>query len=293
MRITSASIFVTRAMRASFIRLQILWLACQNLTTRKPIVSAQGPVVSLTTYGARLNRVHIAIESMARGRLLPSRIILWLCEPESASPIPKSLQRLERRGLEICKTEDFGPHKKYYPYVLAEEDFEHSLVTADDDVIYPRYWLKGLVEESKADPTSVICYRAHYVELDHDEIKPYSLWSHCMTTDPSPRNFPTGVCGVLYPPGVQKILADSRDAFLLSAPRADDIWLHYISASHGFYARQVFPQRREFLPIPGSSAGALFHENSVGGGNDAQLRATYTRSFIQLLASDGPTDHGR
>ena len=119
-------------------------LHLQNVRSTAPVVAHGGPVVSITTYGTRLNTVYLVLESIASGSVLPSRLILWVNDLEVFSAPPPPLQRLVRRGLEIRLTEDYGPHKKYYPYLASAASFDRPLVTADDDVFYSRWWLTDL-----------------------------------------------------------------------------------------------------------------------------------------------------
>ena len=76
-----------------------LWL--RNIFAREPITLDGGPVVSLTSYGKRLERVFIAIESIAAGDTLPGRVILWIDNDHASVKLNRGLRRLVRRGLEI------------------------------------------------------------------------------------------------------------------------------------------------------------------------------------------------
>ena len=136
--------YILRKWGALRLRADMLWLTLRNHFSRSAIsIGGHGPVVSLTTYGKRANKAYLAIESIARGSLLPSRLILWLDEQVLYDDLPAPLFRLTRRGLEIKLCKNYGPHKKYYPYVESQTTFTSPLVTADDDTIYPRSWLAG------------------------------------------------------------------------------------------------------------------------------------------------------
>jgi len=109
----------------------------------------------------RIDSVFLTIESIGRGELLPARIILWVDDPKVFASLPSSLRRLERRGLEVKLADNYGPHTKYYPYLTSEADIRHPLVTADDDILYPRGWLKGLAAAYALNDQVINCYRAH------------------------------------------------------------------------------------------------------------------------------------
>src|ERR1700761_4729145 len=89
-----------------------LWWISRH--SNAPITDPGGPVVSLTTYGARSRKVYLVIESIARGTMLPSRIILWIDNENLFNNLPLSIKRLVQRGLEVKLCPNYGPHTKYY-----------------------------------------------------------------------------------------------------------------------------------------------------------------------------------
>jgi hypothetical protein len=257
-------------------------LALANVTSRRSAVAPGGPVVSLTTYGKRARTVGFTIESIARGTLRPSRLILWLDEPQLLQQLPLTVRRLQRRGLEVRSCENYGPHKKYYPYVASQTTFDAPLVTADDDVIYPRDWLASLVAANDSAPDLVHCYRARVMALGAAELLPYASWPDCGSTEPSHRNFSVGLAGVLFPARVQQDLKHSGDAFRTSCPRTDDIWLNLHAQRAGARVRQLRAHPEHFMLLPGTQSGALLHSN-VQSGNDAALRALYDAAELARL----------
>ena len=149
-QVNVAFLKLSRKIERGFKRLYrpyLMWrLKKTNLTSSQSILEPTGPVVTLTTFDKRIDSVFYAIESIAAGKVLPSRLTLWLEHELMADALPDSLQRLQARGLEILGTEDLGPHKKYYPEIQNERDEDRPFVTADDDTLYPVYWLQKLVE---------------------------------------------------------------------------------------------------------------------------------------------------
>ena len=136
-------------------RIRSFRLSIYNRFDRRPVAGDPSqPVVSLTTYGSRAKTVHLTIESIARGKVRPSRLLLWVNDSALVAKPNPHLRRLQRRGLEIRLTEDFGPHKKYFPYAIGEPNHITALVTADDDVIYPPYWFEELSESHRRQPSS-------------------------------------------------------------------------------------------------------------------------------------------
>jgi hypothetical protein len=171
-----------RIARAVTVRVWVRWLSLINRYARSRVCQAQGPVVSLTTHGDRVFTVHLTIESIGRGELRPSRLILWLDEAATFSNLPAALRRLQQRGLEVKLSKNYGPHTKYYPYVESEKGITQPLVTADDDILYPSYWLNKLVGALREFPDSVNCYRARVVTVKEGEVVPFAEWKICTST---------------------------------------------------------------------------------------------------------------
>lgn len=268
--------------------LTIASLQTQNLFSTRPVTGDGKVVVSLTTYGTRTAYVHLAIESIARGTVRPQRIILWLDESESLANPPKQLRRLARRGVEILPCSNFGPHKKYYPYVQSLDDnqFSEPLVIVDDDFVYPDSWLESLLESYKSFPEAVSCTRAHEMQVSGVPL-PYSAWPSCQSDQPDVRTFATGVGGVLYPPTVLRSIKSLGTKFEQCAPRADDVWLHYVTVSTGSLVRQIRPTSLdlEFRILPFGQQTSLQAVNVGMGANDRQISDTYDNRTLDIIRS--------
>lgn len=262
-----------------------LRLAVRNRLSRAPVTGDADVVVSLTTYGPRLATAHYAVESVGRGVVRPRRIVLWVGRADAERLTPQ-LQRLRRRGLEVVATTDVGPHTKYHPYVMAHERHSLPLATADDDVLYPRGWLAGLLTAHAEQPGVVSCYRAWEMVLDGDRLAPYATWPPCRTTAPAHRHFLTGVGGVLYPPAVLDALRRAGTGFLTLTRANDDVWLNVVALRHGVPVRQVVARRTEFPVVLRSQRAGLYGQNVAAGRNDALLAAVYTDADLAALAGD-------
>ncbi len=257
-------------------------LEIANRRSRRSVLGAVPVVVSLTTYGARLAQVHLTIESIARSRQRPRRLILWL-DRDSEAEIPQQLQRLVDRGLELRRCDDLGPYKKVFPY--AESEVEHAvpLVSADDDILYPQDWLAHLVAGHRDTPDTVSCYRARVIAFTDGGLAPYASWELARTTTARQHHFATAHSGVLYPPRFLDALRDAGLAFLAVSPRADDVWLHHIALQNDFAIRQLHARAREFPVIPWSQEVSLTVSNVGAGMNDTYLRQTYTADDLARI----------
>lgn len=241
-------------------------------------------MVSLTTYGSRFANVHLAIESIAAGAARPRRLVLWLDDARQFRQPTPGLRRLMDRGLELRVCEDLGPHKKYFPAL--EEMLSIGggpLVIADDDLLYPGWWLQRLMNAHLSDPEIVVCHRAHRVLLEDQEIRPYTEWHGCWSTSPSLLHFATHGAGAVLPDQLQRALFANGKEFLRLTPRADDVWLHAVAVSSGIPTRQVSPRPRMFPFVPGSQDVGLFQYNIEESGNDQSIRRVYGRAIVDKL----------
>jgi hypothetical protein len=263
-----------------------LWmrrLTQRNLNSQDSLLDAGGPVVSLTTYGQRLAGVHYTIESIGAGSVRPSRLMLWIDHDMMKHGLPEPLRRLQRRGLEVHGCNDIGPHTKYF-HAMNALPGTGNLVTADDDILYPQDWLARLVAAAADAPDLVHCHRAHAMTFDADgRFALYETWPPCRHTRPSFRNLLTGVGGVIHPPTMQAAVRAAGDAFMACCPRQDDIWLAAVAFRAGIRTRQTSPFHPVLFELPGTRSGGLARHNVQGGGNEQQLRATFSDAEVAAL----------
>lgn len=255
-------------------------LSLINRYGRSPVTQPGNPVVSLTTFGRRVQTVYLAIESIARGEMLPSRLILWIDELHLFNNLPASIHRLQKRGLEVRLCKNYGPHKKYYPYVESQDLFNLPLVIADDDILYPRYWLRKMVDAYREHPEALNCYFAGKIEFDKNSGNISMTGNSCHSTDSSIYYHPIGGYGTILSPPYLMALKRAGAAFEGCCPSQNDLWFHAIALRAGYPVRQILPLPPyfSFQSIPDSQRTAL-----NGRGTDSRIAITYTESEIQLL----------
>ena len=262
-------------------RAQLTQMTLNHVATGVGNQAEHDIIVSLTTFDKRIEDAYIAIESLMQQSLKADRIVLCISTEEfTEADIPATLRKQEARGLEILFCEkDLGPYTKYF-YSL--QKFPKSLlITADDDLIYPPYFIDKLYRAYLQNPNVIHCHRSHKIRFNKKGyIAPYKQWQwdHFDTT-PSLQIFPTGVGGVLYFPGCLDTDAINSDAFLKLCPHADDIWLKAMSLKKGIQCAQVKDHRpwsTRFLLIEGTQQFSLKRENKKGQmGNDHKIKGTF------------------
>lgn len=277
--------FLHRKVRGAWntaVKLPLAFLVhLRDAFTRRSLVdgSHADVVVCMATYGRGLKGVNTAILSIGLGSFRPGRIVLTV---NADDVVPEATLRLRSRGLEIIRGDrKWGPHNKYFPFLLSNIEFSGTLVTADDDVIYPRSWLGGLVRQNESSD-DVRCYLAHTVKYSNGELAPYREWRSNVRRDHNPQFF-LGHSGVAYSPRFVEALRREGEAFLACCPSADDIWLNRIALQGGFAVSLVHGFPRVFPAVPGSNKQALMGSNVLGGRNDVQLRMTLSKEDVEIL----------
>lgn len=159
-------------------------------------------IVSLTSYGDRLNTLSICLKSLLNQTKKADKILVYLTDDIKESHLPSSLLELRDRGIEYRFVPlDLKPHKKYY-YAMQEFP-DDIIVTVDDDVIYYKEMLSELYKTYLKFPKCIVTGRAHEITFNDDgSIKAYDDWNWCSQKyeQPSMKLLATGAGSVLYPP---------------------------------------------------------------------------------------------
>lgn len=233
-------------------------------------------VVSITSIPERAELFFGALGWLAEQTVRPRSAVIWL--GEESFPEARRHELATRFPLpawaEVRYRPDLGPQTKLL-YALREFP-DLPIVTADDDVVYPPYWLEGLVTSYEAAPEHIHCYRAHRIRLTPEAtLAPYSAWDWESPglRGPSHLLFPTGTCGTLYPPGSLDERVFELGAMRQLCPTADDTWFKAMALLRGTRAQKVSADSRAFPHIPGSEVRMLWTVNA--GRNDEQLAAVF------------------
>lgn len=233
-------------------------------------------LISLTSIPERLEYVIYPVQCMLIQTMRPDQIILWLDEQRVHDEmLPQRLLELRKYGLKICYVEDIGPHTKYY-YAMQRYS-EAVVITIDDDLLYQRTLIEGLMESHEKNPSCVCAYWVWKMKFSIHGI-PYmsSGYGIGMETDNDvPRNdfAALGFGGVLYPPDSVDHRAFDKEKIRKLALKADDVWLKAMEVLHGTRVVKT-PGRHQYPHIYHSQTVALQHEN-VSGNNDIVIKNVF------------------
>lgn len=228
-------------------------------------------IVSLTVKPSRLSKVHLVIKSILLQSIVPRKIILWIPRDEwPTDGLPHELEVLRSDRFMVRKIDvNLKSYNKIKPAI---EEYPNSYIaTADDDILYPPWWLDKLLKAYQENPKTVVGYRTFQMQWEGDDLTSYRSWKFGDNTKVSGRLLPTGVSGILYFPGC--LNTDSFDSSQIEklAPTADDLWLKVQLVKSGIGVRQVEKYAQHFPIIPDTQKSGLKKINKHA--NDLQLAA--------------------
>lgn len=198
-------------------------------------------IVSLTSYPARIGEIKYTLYSLLIQDFPADEVVLWLAEeefPAGENNLPPYMKMWDRYGLKIRWTRNTRSYKKLIP---ALEVYKGAvIVTADDDIYYPKNWLRFLYETHIQYPEDIVAHRARRITFDDKVIAPYVKWSVISEPCRSYRNFMTGAGGVLYPVDCLHTDINKQELWEKVAPSNDDIW---------FWTMAVINDRKINVPV--------------------------------------------
>lgn len=104
-------------------------------------------VLSLTTIPSRIGYIRPTLESLVSQDYTPDEIYLWV--PRSFRRVggtPDLPEFLGDLPIRVHHTKDVGPLTKLAPTLMIERDPHTFVITADDDMRYPSWWLSSLLK---------------------------------------------------------------------------------------------------------------------------------------------------
>jgi hypothetical protein len=184
-------------------------------------------IVSLTSYGDRINSVHLVVESLKNQSCRVDKIILWLDETElSHTQLPKELIELEDALFEVKFCPNYKSYKKLVPTLLTYPNA--NIITFDDDIVIPLGTVEAFVEAHIRHPGTIIATRGRLMSANSEgKFESYDTWNLINNSSEVFANYcilPVGYGGVLYPSGSLSSEVVNVAEFTQYADNADDIW---------------------------------------------------------------------
>lgn len=246
----------------------VRWL--MPISNKQSEVNADTIIVSFTSYPARIKNVWMTVATLLAQSYQNMYVVLWLSKdqfPEGTRGLPKKLQRLRKKGLDIrFVDDDLRPHKKYF---YATQEFpNNNIVTVDDDILYHPSLVSYLVSYHRKYPNCVVCNRGVLIKRTAYRTWPLNTF-YC---EERRDVMPTGIGGVLYPAHIfdETPIFDS-DTIRKTCLNGDDLWLNLMTRLAGRKVVQT-AFKTGLITILSSQSSALCQSNVNENYNDLQIK---------------------
>ena len=237
-------------------------------------------IVSLTTHGERINNVFKSIESIFHQSHKANKVVLYLSDKEfKGKELPLLLQNQIKRGLEVHYVKDIRAYTKLIPAI--KEFPEATIITIDDDYMYPINTIERLIQANKEHPNAVCCHASRAIKLANEkELQPYSTFPQVfpkkLETDVS--YMAEGFGAVLYPAHCMHEDVIKDELFMKLSPLADDLWYKCMEILVDTPVYQLPRNRTWFSNMYSDETVqdmALGNQNILENKNDPQLKAIF------------------
>lgn len=223
----------------------------------------EGLIVSITSFPKRFRLLHINLSSILNQTVRAEKVILWLDKGEEKL-LPKATLQLKELGLEI-RTSPFDNLRSYKKLLPTLKELpEYNVITADDDIIYPRNWIEGLLAERKAHPKAIAAYVCRNIQFDDDRnLLSYNKWDRVpdQTNPPSNSLMGIGFAGIYYPKNSLPPEVFNIQLLKELCATGDDLWFKVMSILGDVpYIKTSSPFGKEIY-IPGSQGVSLKKTN--------------------------------
>lgn len=232
-------------------------------------------VVSLTSYGQRLEELHYTLFSLVNQTIAPEKIIVNISYDDEKY-ITDKLKLFTNYGVEYNFCEDIRSFKKLIPTM--QRFPKKTIVTVDDDMYYEKDWLEKLWNKHLEIPNVILAHCIYQIMFSDSVVLPYDKWLHCVVTKKiGYMNFFVGAGGVLYPPNSLFSDFDKAHLFKKLTPIADDIWFYFMALLNGTKISQPDEPNLKFHYVNpyreyGLTIGTTLAQKNVGENlNDKQF----------------------
>lgn len=186
-------------------------------------------IVSLTSVEDNFMDLELTIFSILNQSVSPDKMILWLSNKYKLSELPYNITRFIKNGLDIRFIEDKG---KYNNIINALKEFNDSIIVAtEDNIIYPKDWLKKLYHSYIANPQDIHAHRAFGVKTEQAGISSVTKWIKYVNKESSEySNFAILEGGMLFPPKCFAKEIFREDIYNnKNTPITADIWIWFMA----------------------------------------------------------------
>ncbi|MBF0406252.1 MAG: hypothetical protein HQM10_02775 [Candidatus Riflebacteria bacterium] len=238
-------------------------------------------ILSVTTIPERVEHFFSAIDCFLSQSVKPEKMIVWLCENYfSEADIEKIRIKFALPAwIELKRVIHLGPHTRVFYAVKKFPDY--PIVVADDDMIFPIFWLENLLKKFKNEPEYIHAYYTKTISFDKNlALKPQHEWLSDIHEPSHFHHLLLGV-GTIFPPGSFHKDALDLEKIKALAPTSSDTWFTVMAILKGTKVKKMFPESQIFPIIPGTQKKSMWQINSKT--IDKQIREIYDYYKIKEL----------
>ena len=194
-----------------------------------PLIDSQDlPIISLTSFPARLCNLWMVIYEMYCQTIKPGKIVVTLINeeiPGGYDSLPNSLKFFSDKGVEFIFGDDnLKPHNKYF--YCRQKYPDRILITIDDDLLYYPNTIENLMSLNKEFPSCVCSNRVQPLPIKGNSFAPKKEWQcKVVNREPSHVLLALGYSAVLYPPSFCSEIMYNKTLINKLSLNADDLWL--------------------------------------------------------------------
>jgi hypothetical protein len=236
-------------------------------------------IMSGTTFPARINKVHLAIETILRQSVKPDYIYLWLTYeefPNGKRLLPRKLLDLEKRGLKIKFIVNNLRSNNKLVHTLEEND-DVIIITFDDDCFYAKNHILGLYKIHKKFPKDIVGYDSMQIKVNKNgRPLPYSEWfNYSKNKIVGHEVFLLNVNGILYPPKSLSREIFNYEILKKKSLYGDDIWFKAMALLQGTMHRRVYRSNKVYPTILNTQQISLNNINVHENRNDKMIKDVF------------------
>ena len=205
-------------------------------------------IVSMSAEEEDFGNLKYTLFSVFNQKIAPDNVVLWISDKYELSDLPYSVTRYIKNGLDVRFVNDIGTFTKI---LYALKEFEDCIiVTADENIYYPKNWLAKLYLSYISCPNDIHAHSVADVMCKGDKLDSVTKWKKFAGMEKAGYNyFPLETGGVLYPPNCFIREISREDIYRKKLKTSWDIWSWIIALMSDRKIRLVKSHIKNFTTV--------------------------------------------
>lgn len=205
-------------------------------------------VVSISAGEDDFDKLEYTLYSVFNQQVVPDHVVLWVSDEYELTDLPYSVTKFIKNGLDVHFVKDIGSFTKIL-YALKEFN-DCIVVTADENIFYPKDWLSKLYLSYISCPDDIQAHSVALVTEDNGKIASVKSWKKFAGMEgASYKYFPLETGGVLYPPNCFIREVSREDIYDKKLNASWDLWSWGIAVVSGRKTRLVKSHIKSFATV--------------------------------------------